>query len=1194
MQKRKSSRAAVRNTPQPKPHAFVEAVFIDDYGRERALTINSASSFSRKKLDAASRALGRRLDREMEQAIKAGERDLAKAIRRLRKEERETDRAIARFFKRKIRTRVIPADDIKHRPPKRKALKPSRAMTALPKYNGPIRDRWNRVGVYFNTQYFSSRTAKPGVAKRYVTYIYRGCALDADGMPMFHSNVGATIEETACGFDHLEQINRSAQRGAKICNYAELAMDHRWTREQMLEVGKQWAEERFGRYGLPYAIALHEPPPGGDSRNWHIHAMWSWRPFERVGDHEWLVSEGLRSELDGADGMRVLRERFAALSTLMSYRRGDGDVFTALSHAARGLAVEPQDHLGPEKTRRARAGEFVKENEENHERVLRSKAATIDDDLRREDERLARLQEIERKVAARFAKVVSVPAVPSFAYAVSKIKTLLTATNIQALQRARVPDAAPPIVPQTAPQFRVETLAAFVAAWRNRTMQGKFANFRMRAKQIPPLPEPPSRTMFRPHRLNLRLQTGKVPAQAAAVPIVAVPEVRAVPSSISALSRSTALRPVHVPAEVRFPPVPPPAMRSAVDGLAAVVEAWRARVRSDEFANLRIRGTQIPPPPEPPSRAMFRPSILKLLLQAGKVPAEAVAVSMFAVPEVRAAPSRISELLRNIALRSVNVPTAASVPLELLEKVTAGLRALSVPTPASQHESDEPPVQRHGTMDTATAMPGPSKPVQGRADSYHAENTASAPEPASIVPRSPHAMPGGSPHPPSVQPQHHVIASITEVVSPSALSTPDEDTIADQVSRARDFVDRTNDQRIYVERSPDGRVFPGKIYWDGNRLTEAGMRDAKVQRTLERRFLHQERAIDHVLVLLFKQRLKDTSRESLVKALPEELRDVATAMFKSAQLHRVVMETLGDRGKKRCHEAAAMWEEAQKNEAGEREELAARAWYLSVGCEREFPFGQNLAVQLEADARAYLKRINAAANASGSSDDGGSFGSNSPVSQHHGTDAPQAQAYSHISEPDSAGQAAKRVAELLREIETQPGLVATRKAGMLAVGVNETGDGPTHRTAFDHPQIQEALERSRHNQRQFVREIWRSLVATVTKSDVDGGSEAVIAKLPESRRAQARPFANTDLWHLLVRQMERSGKRRTEAQVKRWQDAVRNSTGNSSALAARASGQLKKWAIPLAPDVEAGLKADAGKYVAQVAAQQQAARQWGG
>lgn len=421
MQKRKPPRAAVRNTPQPKAHSYIPAVFVDHFGRDRVLNVATAKAFAKKKLDAASRALDRRSNRAMDKAIEAGDRETAKAIRRLRAQERQADREREWFFRRLMRTKVRLEQEIKHKPPKEKqSIWPYRS-SALPKYDGPILDRLKRRGVFFRSRYYSSRTAKPGVSKRVTVYIYKGSALDVYGDPMVRTNVGLSIEETVCGLDHHEQVNRSAQKNAKVLNHAVLAMDYRWTPEQMLEVGERWAQDSFGQFGLPFVISLHAPPPEGDERNWHVHAIWSWRPLERVGDHEWLVGESLRTDLDGAQGMWMLRERFAAAMTEMSLEAGNTDIYTALSYAARGLPVEPQIHLDEGRTRCARDGEFVEANEENHERVLRSKAALAEDKLRRQDERLARRQKIIRRAAERFSISVKTPSMPTVRATVSDL-----------------------------------------------------------------------------------------------------------------------------------------------------------------------------------------------------------------------------------------------------------------------------------------------------------------------------------------------------------------------------------------------------------------------------------------------------------------------------------------------------------------------------------------------------------------------------------------------------------------------------------------------------------------------------------------------------------------------------------------------------------------------------------------------------
>jgi hypothetical protein len=415
---------------------------------------------------------------------------------------------------------------------------------------------------------------------RNAKYIWNGAALDADGAPVFRSNIGATIEEVVCGLDHLEQVNRAAQKGAKILNTAVLAMDHRWTPEQMVEVGEAWAQERFGQYGLPFAIALHEPPPDGDERNWHIHALWSWRPLEWVGDYEWLISETLRTELDGQEGLRLLRERFAALSTAMSFQRGECDVYTGLSHAARGLPIEPQTKLYEEKTRRARAGEFVRDNEENHERVLRSKAALIDDDLRREDERLASEAEFIRRSAAKVAKNLRAFKAPSMPFKPADLSATLRKVSARIRQASSTANARFPKVPAMAGPRQADWLSQRLRPPGEALRSTKFANLRISAfssaaaVSVPPKavsPHQPLRTRLRPSSV---LGAAKVKPS---FPALSLPFVTGklhlpkTPNLAMRASRHSASKKVRPPS----PKFVIAAMPKAIPSLAIAAARWR-------------------------------------------------------------------------------------------------------------------------------------------------------------------------------------------------------------------------------------------------------------------------------------------------------------------------------------------------------------------------------------------------------------------------------------------------------------------------------------------------------------------------------------------------------------------------------------------------------------------------------------------
>ncbi len=391
--------------PQPREHRYIGALVADDFGGMRALTLATANGFARKKLDAAAQSLQLRTERQEKNARRTEAREHAAAERGVQAELRESDRHI-RLFWRRMLTKVRPEKKVRHTPPRaRKRLWPHTSV-ALPKYDAPVIDRRGERGVFAKFRYYSRRTAKAGVSQRVLLYCYNGAALDASGMPYAHSNIGETIDEALCGLDHLEQINWSAQKNAKLLMHGILSVDHRQTADQMMRVGTRWAEETLGRFDLPYLVTLHAPPEDGDARNWHCHVLWSFRPMVRTGDHEWQVAEMLRTDLDNPAAMKVFREMYAAVMTDVSFEAGQNEVWTAKSNADRGLVHEPQVSLGAARTNRARKGEHVPVNEENHERVMRSKAAALDEELRHADEALARLQAIDRAVAGRWARPV--------------------------------------------------------------------------------------------------------------------------------------------------------------------------------------------------------------------------------------------------------------------------------------------------------------------------------------------------------------------------------------------------------------------------------------------------------------------------------------------------------------------------------------------------------------------------------------------------------------------------------------------------------------------------------------------------------------------------------------------------------------------------------------------------------------------
>jgi len=241
MAKTSPSRTAVQAAPQfkkKKPHVYIPAVVADDFNRLCVLTIDTANGFARKRLDAASQRVQLRADqtllRDQRRAYIVAENGL-----RLEFLEAEQQRRAMRRF---LRTKVRPEKKIRHTPPKERRRDWAYASKALPTYSGPVLDRRGERGVFVRIRYYSRKTASEGVSSRVLQYCFHGCELDEFGRPYFASNIGRHVDEALSAFDHLEQVNWSAQKNAKLLMHAIMAVDYRQTPDQMMKTGLMWAE----------------------------------------------------------------------------------------------------------------------------------------------------------------------------------------------------------------------------------------------------------------------------------------------------------------------------------------------------------------------------------------------------------------------------------------------------------------------------------------------------------------------------------------------------------------------------------------------------------------------------------------------------------------------------------------------------------------------------------------------------------------------------------------------------------------------------------------------------------------------------------------------------------------------------------------------------------------------------------------
>ncbi|AUX68201.1 hypothetical protein CHX26_00555 [Porphyrobacter sp. HT-58-2] len=974
-------------------------------------------------------------------------------------------------------------------------------LSRLPVYLVPITDKDGRQFVFLRVRYYSAKKTRQGHVRERACYIIDGAHILPNGERCVASNLGVTDGEIIEGFDVLELTNRTAAANAKTAFHGIMQHCHLLTPEQQFEAVKAYAENTFGRQGLPYLVVLHPPSEDGDQRNWHVHILFSFRPMERVAEGDWEIGRHLRTDLDCPEQFARMRHLWSEQLNHACEQAGVPARFTHLSYAASGLPYQSQTHNGPGLTAKIRRGEYVSRNLENHRIAIGNSAKRAIAEAKAELLNAASQarQQVERSMrialAAHAIRAKRLAPIDDWSILRSPLPDLAAIRPISrpANDNERsfpLPENLPAMRERSAPvspwrtQLSVPDRA--LPAWPNLSIRGSAAS-RLRPDFKSPLP----------HRLpSFPPQQGI--ARAAWKSLTALPQ-RLPPASIRKAEKVSWKL---TPALSSLPDFP----ASRGSGSPKTTMVWRISAAL------------------PPLRPIVRSQAMAWKLDGTRI----------ALPE--------HKNLRQGSIRFDRAGWARTLPSTLPSRLET--------TPK---------------LDLAELAGRVSQTVI-----FRMSDTIGR-----IAPKL-------TPLPDEPKP---IVAAVSEPPVPAIVSTEPLN-LAEEERRARAFLDRNRDKPIHVEKKPDGFIYPGRIYWHGNRLTEAGLRNPIAQRQLQARFERQEGHVDYIVTKLVGQKLKDTRRETLVGALPRDNREYYSAMLRSQPLYRQVVEAYHDGGKQRCLQAAMAWQNAQNDGEDRRLRLAAKAKLLSKAFSLQLPLTQTLAHELEQDADKYIRRsVAAAAAAAGSSDTGGSPSPIAPqLSDAETTPTPHREQRS--VEPEYPAETGEPDEELVTEIAKTPGLMMKRKGGKLFPEMAPADEREARSGDFEHPHIQAALEQERRRQRQFVREMWGVLTKFVTKSDVDRGSAAVIAALPDDQRQKASPWATTPIWDLMLRQLEKSGRRRSEAAVRRWEEAVRERDGGRLAIAAQADARLRRWPIPISPDTAAAIKQDVARRSAQIAAQQ--------
>ena len=196
-------------------------------------------------------------------------------------------------------------------------------------------------------------------------------------------NAPGWTQDRAKLWNAIERIEK--RKDAQLCREILLNLPHELTREQQIELVRQFVEAEFVRRGMVADIAVHAPHRKGDDRNTHAHVMLSMRE---------ITPEGFGPKVRDWNSPELLehwREEWAHYQNRALERAGRDERVDHRSLEARGIDREPEPKQGPVATQMEREGRPSKAGddrraakERNQQREeLKAEAEVIDFELAR-------------------------------------------------------------------------------------------------------------------------------------------------------------------------------------------------------------------------------------------------------------------------------------------------------------------------------------------------------------------------------------------------------------------------------------------------------------------------------------------------------------------------------------------------------------------------------------------------------------------------------------------------------------------------------------------------------------------------------------------------------------------------------------------------------------------------------------------
>lgn len=310
-------------------------------------------------------------------------------------------------------------------------------------------DALGMKGVIWQQSYLGRKSPgfHRGAARENWEYIVRDEAvlLDAAGEPIIISNMGDDWIEIGAAWQAMEDA--STRANAKIQLLAIAPFDSDMGEGEMIAALTHFCRTTLDPLDLPYSAAIHAPPAQGDQRNFHPHIAFSIRPMRRVEPFAWEIADEVCGELDGRDGVQMLRHLWAhSMSTAAEETRSNRR-YTGLGYGARRLDLEAGEHLGEARAAIVARGGHVWAHERNRIKAACNAARRA---IRDADHKIAALTKVRDAAVKRIERHVDavVPAKIFRAAPPVEVATLLTCARAPA--SATVLTASAPTMPAKA------------------------------------------------------------------------------------------------------------------------------------------------------------------------------------------------------------------------------------------------------------------------------------------------------------------------------------------------------------------------------------------------------------------------------------------------------------------------------------------------------------------------------------------------------------------------------------------------------------------------------------------------------------------------------------------------------------------------------------------------------------------------